>query len=177
MMASDYTASPKCANPRFPVNKYGPLLMNFEEFRMDTACRFPELASEILESQSAMEIWIHLRLLFEDAYASRPVLKRTIKRIYDFAHMCRHSERDEHPGYDLCTCANVAFFEHLPEIAPARRELAQWLTADEFESLADVFRYHLTTEDFKCLQEEFAKQLNENESRRKESLPPGRDQF
>jgi hypothetical protein len=102
------------------------------------------------EADSAMRLWIDLWFPLVDAHRS-PADEELIGQIYDYASWCWKESRN----YDTRTAVACAFYEHLPLEPSVRRQVGKWLSAEEFDGLKEVFRYHLTAKEHAEFSREF----------------------
>jgi hypothetical protein len=119
-------------------------------WRAEAITRFPEHQKMIERAEGLMALWIDLCSLFERAYES-PVQPDLIRRIYEYAHWCMDRPRVDDPGDDPPTCVCCAFFEHIPTIPAARKEMHRWFNIGEVLSSAEVFSYLIGQDDFEKL--------------------------
>jgi hypothetical protein len=90
------------------------------------------------QADSVMYLWISLWFPFTEAHGD-PADEELIGQIYNYASWCWTESRNYHSQ----TAVACAFYEHLPLEPKVRRQVGRWLPADLFESLREVFRYHL----------------------------------
>jgi hypothetical protein len=110
----------------------------------------PELESRLRKLQTPYLLWRELRQAFENAY-KEPRNASLIERIYRFAAWCERQPGGETPTDDLATCVSVSFLEYLPCYAPARADMPNWFTKEEFIRMKPVFRRHASEEEFQEL--------------------------
>jgi hypothetical protein len=101
--------------------------------------RLPELRHVIATADSVMALWIELRLSFEQAY--RENNESLIARIYSFADWCVEAPRAFDAGRDPFTAALVGFYEHIPGIPEARKDMPRWFRSSEVSENKQVFAY------------------------------------
>ncbi len=127
------------------------------QWRVVAAEYLPDLADEISDSENAMSFWLELQFKFHCAYDA-PGGEETISRIYAFADWCDWQDQPETCGSDhLVTCVSLAFFEHIPTWERARKDMPNWFTLEEVESMREIFSYHF--EDFDQIKALFRSQL------------------
>jgi hypothetical protein len=100
--------------------------------------KIPRCREAFDQADSVMRLWIELWFPFTEAHRS-PVDEELIGQIYDYASWCWTESRNYHTQ----TAVACAFYEHLPLDPQVRQHVAQWISADLFEGLKEVFRYHL----------------------------------
>ncbi len=115
--------------------------------------KLPEYRGLIEAADNPMALWIELHLKFE-----RVSDDDLIRRIFEYARWCMKSSGEGRYLSDAGTAAVCAFYEHLPQNADIRCELPRWLTREEFASLREAFRYHLSEQEFSDFEAEFLDQ-------------------
>lgn len=110
--------------------------------------KLPELHKQIAQADNAYGVWIALRDELNCIYEREPVDAALIARIYEYASWCWLKSGNE----DLATAVLVCFYEHLPTDPPIRKDVARWLSVEDFEALHPTFGYHLSEAEV----EEFA---------------------
>jgi hypothetical protein len=103
---------------------------------------FPEFRSEIKQAESAHGVFFELFPAIRDAYWSNPIDEDRIERIYEYAFWC--IAPDQHP--DEQGAALASFFEHLPGITQAWRDLPRWATPEQISMLRERLREYLVEE-------------------------------
>ena len=119
-------------------------------WRAEAIARLPEHRQMIEQSDGLMALWIELCSLFERAYRT-PLDADLIRRIYDFARWCSQRPRVNDPGNDPLTCVCCAFFEHIPTILAARRDMHRWFSVGDVLASKGVFSYLIGDDDFENL--------------------------
>jgi hypothetical protein len=114
----------------------------------------PGLAPEIEEAETPHLLWLALYQAFREAYGPPPN-DALIGPIYGYAKWCFTQPRLGAWKDDLTTCVCLCFYQNIPLLEAARNDLARWLTAEEFESLAEVLRFHCSPEVFEELARPF----------------------
>jgi hypothetical protein len=109
-------------------------------------------------AENPMALWIELRLKFEDVYRAEIPDDGLIRRFYHYVRWCMKSPGEGKYLSDVGTAVAVAFYEHLPQTGVIRRDMHRWLTRDEFSGLREMFRYHLSEEEFARFESEFLAQ-------------------
>ena len=121
-----------------------------------------------------MALWIELAPACEEAHHSGN--QAAMSGFYQFARWCWRST-----DADLRTAVACGFYEHLPTMKTARKDMPRWFDRDSFTELREVFSYHLTSdkaaeferEFFEAKQKLFDKVFRPNRSRQS-SRHPGR---
>jgi hypothetical protein len=119
-------------------------------WRAEAISRLPEHRKLIENAEGMMALWIELCLLFERAYAS-PADSDLIRKIYEYARWCCNRPRVDDPGDDPLTCVCCAFFEHIPTIPAAHRDMHHWFTVSDVLESKGVFSYLIGDDDFENL--------------------------
>jgi hypothetical protein len=116
------------------------------EIWRDLALRqMPSLKPILLKADNPMSLWIELEFCLDNAYEEQDRL--LIQQIYDYAHWSYFKSQDE----DTIQAVGCAFYEHLPLNPVVKRDLPNWLTREEFKTLASVLHYHQSAEEFEEL--------------------------
>ncbi len=116
--------------------------------------KLPEYRGVIDNVDSPMALWVELSFHFQQA-CETAAPDNLIRRFYEYARWCLQSPGTGSELSDAGTAAICAFYEHLPKIPAARRDLARWLTGAEFSDLRDAFHYHLSEQEFAEFEAEF----------------------
>jgi hypothetical protein len=132
-----------------------PYLMRMSAWRRTALETLPEYRQIIEVAEGPMALWIELHLKFEEVYRSEIPDDGLIRRFYDYARWCMRSSGEGKYLSDVGTAAALAFYEHLPQTRVIRRDMHRWLTRDEFSDLREVFRCHLSGEEFARFESEF----------------------
>jgi hypothetical protein len=115
----------------------------------------PELTEAITEADTPYSLWFELWDAFKAAY-NEPRNSSLIARIYEYADWCETQPRGETADDDLLTCVSVCFFEEIPTCEPARDDMPNWFTEEDFKDMRDVFRYHFSDAEFEKIEAGFA---------------------
>ena len=115
--------------------------------------KLPEFHTPIAQADNAYGVWIDLRFALNRIYEREPVDEALIARIYEYARWCWQQSRND----DLATAVIVCFYEHLPTDPPIRKDVARWLSAEDFEALRPAFGYHLSEAEVEEFAGEFFK--------------------
>ncbi len=120
-------------------------------WRAEALRRLPELRSAIDSAHQIMAFWIDAGEAFRRAYAEQPPNESLIARIYSYADWCLNAPRVSDAGHDPSTAVVVAFFEHVPTIPAAWRDMPRWFTFAEIAESKAIFSYHLSEIEFESL--------------------------
>ncbi|MFT3990942.1 MAG: hypothetical protein QM680_05980 [Luteolibacter sp.] len=99
----------------------------------------PEVFDEVF---SPYMVWAKLTDVFRSAY-QYPYKEADIRAIYDYAGWCCRQPRGETAKDDLLTVVAVSFYEHIPEIDAAVRDLPRWFKFEEVMQMQDVLSYRV----------------------------------
>ena len=86
------------------------------------------------------DIWSNLVTIFRDAY-EYPFNEADIRAIYEYAEWCGKQPRGKTADDDLLTIVAVAFYEYIPEIPGAVKDLPRWFKASEIIEMREIFSY------------------------------------
>ncbi len=128
----------------------------------------PELEDLITEPQRItrpMSLWIEIHLKLIDAYDVVPINEDLIRRIYDFADWCLKQPSTSDVETDVSTAVAIAFIEDLPLDKRISDDLHRWMSIETFKGFEQLFRYHLSEEEYQQLARDFL-------SRKRPSGPP-----
>jgi hypothetical protein len=104
----------------------------------------PNQRELIQRSESVGMLWVDLWLLFLGAHRA-PVDEETIRGVYEFAKWAlTESNNDSIVSSTLCH-----FYEYLPTKPDVRARMSQFMTQEEVLGLANIFRYHLSPDEFR----------------------------
>jgi hypothetical protein len=116
---------------------------------------FPNLR-ELIEKQSTpMGLWIELTIALGDIYEEQPPNDEQIAKFYDYAAWCFKQPWTESAATDLSTAVAVCFVEHIPIHPGISHDVFRWMSAESFDGFENLFRYHLSDEEFKKFSAEF----------------------
>ena len=102
-----------------------------------------------------MALWIGLHLELVKAYDASPPDEDLIRGIYDYAAWCLAQPQTDDVNTDLPTAVAVAFIEHLPLDRPVAQDLHRWMSQESFEGFENLFRYHLSDEQYRQFAKDF----------------------
>ena len=120
-------------------------------WRRKAAALFPDRRSTVEHAPSVYQLWFELLLDLQGSYRAIPRDDDRIERIYDFAAWCFAPKQNP----ELRGAVAVSFYEHLADFGPARRELPNRLTREQFEELLPAFRVVLEPDQFEAFRREF----------------------
>ncbi|HET9839023.1 MAG TPA: hypothetical protein VFR84_12365 [Candidatus Angelobacter sp.] len=139
---------------------------------------FPELQGFLFEQHfhdTPMALWIDLFDLLQMAYAQQPANDDLIGRIYDYAAWCFAQPDADDVENDLSDATAVGFIESIPLAKKACEDLYRWMSIESFEGFKNLFRYHLSEEQYEVFREDFLRKKNtySGPSRLSMSFPAG----
>ena len=141
------------------------------EYGLEKAAEYLPGFEDLLTGEQAtpgpMALWIELRNELVMAYDASPPNEDLIRGIYDFAAWCLAQPQTDDVSTDLSTAVSVAFIEDLPLDRPVAQDLHRWMSVESFEGFENLFRYHLSDEEYRQFSKDFM-------SRRKPSDPAPR---
>lgn len=127
-----------------------------EDWRKKAMEMFPELLSTIEESNGPGALWIELYYELVKAYDDQPLNDIGIRKIYDYADWCLvQPQSDDMDLDDVSSSAAVGFVENLPLDKRISADLHRWMSAETFLGYENLFRYHLSEDEFKRFSAEF----------------------
>ena len=117
----------------------------------------PELGEKITDPEidTPYLLWFEIRDAFERAYDQSQLDDSLISRIYRYADWCAAAPRGDTAEDDLLTCTCVCFYEHVAQHPAARHDMPRWIPYQDFIASEQIFRYHLTEEEFVALKQHF----------------------
>lgn len=124
------------------------------EWRRVAIEKLPELQNIISVAENPHSLWIELWLQMEDVYAQETLNDSLVERLYAYASWCLWQPHNDLLRTAVVTC----FYEHLPTHPRIRKDVARWLSEDEFTSLRPAFGYHLSKREVKDFAQEFSTQ-------------------
>ncbi len=116
---------------------------------------FPEIADKMHLDGGIHGLWSDLYLQLLRAYDASPVNDELIGRIYDYANWCFNHPQTNDPSVDLSSATAVGFVEDLPLDQRVSEDLYRWLSVETFEGCKNLFRYHLSEEQYRAFAEQF----------------------
>jgi len=127
-----------------------------QEWKSKAIELLPEIKTEILESETPMQLWIEIVLAFDEAY-EEPRNESLIKRAYEYQNWCLEQDEGDTASEHLPTCVAIVFWEHIPTNTEARKDMPRWFTLEDVLSNHHFFSYHLSDENFDYLIDLFPK--------------------
>ena len=103
--------------------------------------RFPSLHRDIADAESIGSLWSELSRRLEAAYRLPTLDERFVADVYDYAHWCLC-----HRSIDVRTAVVLNFYEDLADTIVLRRDVARWLSQEDFDLLEFAWRYVLKDE-------------------------------
>ncbi len=133
-----------------------------ENWRAKALEKFPELQEMIEEKSGIIALWIELYNLLEAAYEKEPVSDQLIGKIYDYAAWCFNQPQDPDTGIeDPSSAAAVGLIENIPLNKHISEDLYRWFSVEAFDGFENLFRYHLSDEEYRKFSEEFRRKRRE----------------
>jgi hypothetical protein len=126
---------------------------------------FPELQGFLFADHchdTPVALWIDLDYLLHTAYEEQPVNDDLIGRIYDYASWCLEQPETEGSETDLsgnvafCLIDSIAFEKH------ASDDLYRWMSSESFDGFEELFRYHLSPEQYKAFRDDFMRKKKQS---------------
>ncbi|MBK1828735.1 hypothetical protein [Haloferula rosea] len=118
--------------------------------------RFGEREEVFEYVDSPYSLWTNLRDVFKRAY-EYPYTEADIRSIYEYADWSCRQPRGATAEDDLLTCVAVCFFERLPEIDAAVKDLPRWFKLSEIMAMSETLSYRLGDAGFERLLEAYPK--------------------
>lgn len=113
--------------------------------------KFPRLHRVIADADSAAWAWFEIRHALQDAYRQSPLDEAFVADVYNYAHWCLH-----HQSSDIRTAVIFWFYEDLATDDLLGRDIARWISQEDFTQLESTWRYVLSDENMRALQRGFA---------------------
>lgn len=117
-------------------------------------------------------LWLNLREVFKRAY-DYPYKEEDIRAIYGYADWSCRQTRGETASDDLLTAVAVGFFEHIPEIEAAVKDLPRWFKLSEIMEMREIFNCHVGDAGFERMVEAYP-EAQRTKSKMKEPTSRGR---
>ena len=108
--------------------------------------KLPEYRPIIERSKCVMAFLDGINCDFVQAHRD-PIDELKIRRVYDFAWWAVGESGND----DISSRVAIGFFEDLPLDKQVRELLPQYMTRDQFLGMAEIFKYHLTSEEHSTL--------------------------
>ena len=109
--------------------------------------RFPDREEVFAYVDKPFDIWVNLRDLFEKAY-TYPYNEADIRAIYEYAEWSCKQPQGDSAENDLLTVVAVGFYEYIPELPAAIKDLPRWFKLDEILAMKEVLSYRVGTDGF-----------------------------
>jgi len=116
---------------------------------------FPELREKIEEQSAPMGLWIELTFALEHVYEEKPLNDERVGKFYDYAAWCFGQTQTDSAETDLGSAVAVCFIEHIPLHRGISDDAYRWMSAGSFHGFENLFRYHLSDEEYKKFATEF----------------------
>lgn len=121
------------------------------EWRRQAMATFPDRVGILQRTTSLNDLWFTLLQDIQEAYRSTPQNAALIERIWTFAAWCFAPSRHQ----TVRNAVAVSFYEHLPHLGPARRDMPSHLSRQAFDELLPAFRTTLTVPELASFIEDF----------------------
>ena len=108
--------------------------------------------------ETPYSLWSNLREVFKRAY-DYPYKEADIRAVYEYAEWSCRQPRGETAEDDLLTCVAVCFYEHIPEVEAAVKDLPRWFKLSEILTMREIFSYHTGAQGFERMLEAYPKAL------------------
>lgn len=102
-------------------------------------------------------LWSNLRDVFRCAY-DYPYKEADIRAIYEYADWSCQQAQGETAEDDLLTCVAVCFYEHIPEVEAAVKDLPRWFKLSEIMTMREIFSYQVGDAAFERILEAYPKE-------------------
>lgn len=106
--------------------------------------------------ETPYSLWANLRDVFKRAYYY-PHKEEDIRAIYEYADWSCRQPRGEAASDDLLTAVAVGFYEHIPEVEAAVKDLPRWFELREIMKMREIFSYQVGDEGFERMLEAYPK--------------------
>ena len=106
--------------------------------------------------ESPYDLWSNLREVFKIAYAY-PYCEADIRAIYEYADWSCRQPQGETASDDLLTAVAVGFYEHIPEVEAAVKDLPRWFKLSEIITMRKILSYHIGQDGFERLLQAYPK--------------------
>lgn len=77
--------------------------------------------------------------------------------IYDYADWCCQQPEDETESDDLRTVVAVSFYEYIPEVEAAVKDLPRWFKFEDILTMREIFSYRVGVDGFEAMLAAFPK--------------------
>jgi len=106
--------------------------------------------------ETPYSLWSNLSDVFKRAY-DYPYKEVDIRAIYEYADWSCRQPRGETSEDDLLTCVAVCFYEHIPQIEAAVKDLPRWFKLSEIVTMKEIFIYMVGDSGFERILEAYPK--------------------
>ncbi len=118
--------------------------------------------------ETPYSLWSNLRDVFKRAY-DYPYKEADIRSIYEFADWSCRQPRGETAEDDLLTCVAICFYEHIPEVEAALKDLPRWFKLSEIMTMRQIFSYQVGDAGFERMLEAYPKSHRAKTEKKKPS--------
>jgi hypothetical protein len=118
--------------------------------------RFPDRKEVFSYVDTPFDIWTNLRDVFKAAY-TYPYNESDIRAIYEYAEWSCKQPQGDSAKEDLLTVVAVGFYEYIPEVPAAIKDLPRWFKLDEILTMKEILSYRVGSEGFELLLEAYPK--------------------
>jgi hypothetical protein len=118
--------------------------------------RFGDREDVFEYADTPYSLWANLRDVFKRAY-DYPYKEADIRSIYEFAEWCCQQPQEETAKDDLLTCVAVCFYEHIPEVEAAVKDLPRWFKLSDIMTMREIFCYQVGEAGFERMVEAYPK--------------------
>ena len=109
--------------------------------------RFPDLIDRFDSVDSPGELWIELRLAFDEAY-KEPRNEDLIARIYQYAEWCCTQPSGTSAEDDLGSIVCATLYEDIPTIPAALADMPRWFSRADVILMKETFSYMVGEEGY-----------------------------
>jgi len=106
--------------------------------------------------ETPYRLWSNLSDVFKRAY-DYPYKEADIRAIYEYADWSCRQPRGETSEDDLLTCVAVCFYEHIPQVDAAVKDLPRWFKLSEIVTMREIFSYMVGDSGFERILEAYPK--------------------
>lgn len=123
------------------------MAISSEEWQTKALEYFPEL-HDIINRNQAFDFCSELYPMLVASYEEQPINEDRIGRIYDYARWCLSQPQTRDLNTDLPNAIAVGLIESLPLNQRVSEDLYRWLSMESFQGFENLFRYHLSDEEY-----------------------------
>jgi hypothetical protein len=102
-----------------------------------------------------MGLWIELYHVLLTAYDQQPIDEERIGKVYEYASWCFEQPDTGNVATDLSSAVAVSFIEDIPLNQRISDDLHRWVSAESFDGFENLFRYHLSNEEYQKFAADF----------------------